>query len=207
MTDAEKQKASLAHMQAAAVVFADPEKAGHAAQLEVETVDDAWVSISKHHMFCINYPATWLADLWLWLSVRCWKMGKAAREDLPDPREGLPGEVKLDVMDQVGSVQKGQWSPAQAAVIRKALAGEMPMTLWNLQNGWRATLLQRQDAENPDKGKVLVEEDGQVRTTERGEPPKPGEAPEGSAIVAGEPPKRKKKLKVKIKKPKPRKKK
>jgi len=197
------RRTALAHMQAAAVLFADPVKAGYAAQLEVEQVDDAWVAISRYHIFCINYAASWLADLWLWLSVRCWKVGKTAREDLPDPRVGLPAEANLLVMDQVGAVAKGQWSPAQAAVIRKALAGEMPMTLWNLQNGWRASLLQAQDAENPDKGKILVEEDGEVRIAERAEPPEPAAA-EGP-IVVGEPPKRKKKIKVTVKKRKPRK--
>jgi hypothetical protein len=208
-TEEEKRAAvtkARAHIQAAAVTFADPVKSGMAAQLEAETVDDAWVTVSRYHRFCVNSSTPWLGELWLWLAVRCWKQGKVAREDLPDPREGLPPETKADVMDQVASVAKGQWSPSQAAIIRKALRGEMPMSLWNLQNAWRASLLQKQDAPNPDAGKVLVEEDGKVRTTERAEPP---ELPPVGAVMIDpdQAPKPKKRIRVKVRRPKPRKKK
>jgi hypothetical protein len=208
-TEGEKQAArrkAMALMQAAAVLFADPNKPGYAAQLDVETVDGAWPAIGRYHLFSINYPASWLAELWLWLSVRCWKLGKRAREDLPDPREGLPKVTRGLVMDQVGEVSQGQWSPAQAATIRKALAGEMPLPLWQMQNSWRSAMAQGQ-GDNPETGKVLVSDtplSPKVRTTERGEPPEPGAPQEGPAILVGEPPKRKKRIKVTVRKRKAR---
>jgi hypothetical protein len=197
-TEGEKQIArrkAMSLMQAAAVLFADPNKPGYAAQLDVETVDGAWPAIGRYHLFSINYPASWLAELWLWLSVRCWKLGKKAREDLPDPREGLPKAVPGLVMDRVETVSQGQWSPAQAATIRKALAGEMPLPLWQMQNSWRSAMAQGQ-GDNPETGKVLVSDTPLS--------PEPGAPQEGPAILVGEPPKRKKRIKVTVRKRKAR---
>lgn len=191
----EARAKALAHIQAATVVFADAELSGRAAVLDQSVVDDWWPAISRYHLFCVHHPPDkpWLADLWLWLSVRCWKMSAVVRQDLPDPRKGLPKASNELVMDQVGEIQKGQWSPAQAATIRKALAGEMPASLWSMAQSWRARLVQSQSkADEEAKGMLLV-----------------SESPTGQVVKTVDSVKsaKRKKIKVRVRRPKPRKKK
>ena len=206
MSDEERklraQAEALVHIQAAIVSFAQEGNPGSVSDLDVATVDDLAVSVSRYTSFCIYPPSSkpYLADIWLWLAARCWKMGKKARDLLADPRVGLPGASRELLMDQVTEVAKGQWSPAQAAIIRKALSGEMPLRIWQLAQGWRSMFTSKQKETEAQRGKVLVEEDGQVRTTERGDPNAP--PPDGTPIMAegAQRPTRKKKIRVKIKK-------
>lgn len=210
---------ALLRIKAAVVILSDPNRVeGAATHLESDVYDVQAGYVQKFARFCIQHPMDkpWLPNAWLWLAARCWKMGGAeARELVDDPRDGLPETASKIVMDDINPVKKGEWSPAQANVIRKALRGEVPPSLWNMSQGWRAEFAKIDHTKTA--GNVLIEdpESGAVRESEQLTEEERADVPlesTGTVILApGEKPptpkKPKKKLRFKVRKPKARKKK